>query len=458
MAGSIPSSLNNAVIPELMDSMDYKSMVSSLVKGERKTIKLPSTKGITYTPGQQIEFYLPTNGFLCVNSSTFNFLAKGTGTYADDARFNNHIECIINRLLVTLGDGSSVVEDISEYSTIAAFHRNYTMTSDYIKTIGTLMQGTTSDQTEAHAWFEHGRNYATPLLTCGLFNYNLKYIPLSLLAMIAGYNKSFVFNITLEQNINHCVTSESGGLVGSYEVSDAHMMLDIIYAPEYEQRIMNEVIQNNKVVSLPIKTFKLWPNVMPQTTGYITVPFNDYKQFMQNIITVFRDQDLTTDWNETFILPQYISKAQYRAAGRNFPEQQLDLLGDDGLVIPIRASGKASLVNELLKIFGNKLRKYNTGINFNELKIGDPADPDIIYTDYLALGTTFCTFFDNEDFLNSKGLSLIDGIDTSTRSTSIVLEFRINQADDEPTVYNMYTYTQFMSFIVIDKNSVKVVN
>ena len=157
-----------------MDSLDYKSVKKSLLKGKRRTVKLvPATNNVFQgNSGQNIHFDLPANCFLDTSNTKLIYTLVGSTTDVDkdNLAFNEHIECVLNRVKWCLGDGTSQIEDLHQYNINSASLFKYKVSQDYANTISAIQEGFSPDLTVRNSWCINGRSYAVNLLASGVSN------------------------------------------------------------------------------------------------------------------------------------------------------------------------------------------------------------------------------------------------------------------------------------------------
>jgi len=439
-------SVQGAIEMKLMDAFDYRSMIMSNKKANRKTIKLyPDNQTQVYNgvSGNKIKFNFPARGFLDNRNISLNFTARNTTTNTNPytSSFNQWIESVINKVTITLGDGSSVCEKLEQYNINAVSKYKNEVSAQYASTLGTDLLGF-GEYAERVTWGQQGRQYCVPLKSSGLFSGNLKYMPLGVLSM-AGFNKSLVVEIELEQPQNCMVKSNVANLGNlSYEISNIYMQLELLEAPAYEDELMNAV-KNGKTVALPYVTSNYWNfNIAQNQSGNMTFPILQYNQFVHNVRTIFTlpHTDIT-EYTNHFFRPANIQEYQYQINSKYWPNQAVELT----------ANSNANADLEKYKCF-NKLKDYENG----SLISSSSTVPDQnSLTNGFMIAQTFKTFYDNEEFIKDSGNYSLDGVDTTDKSSIV---FRLKTSGVQPQSLFMHNFVDYQSAIVVDRSGASIIN
>jgi hypothetical protein len=439
------TTVEGAIESKLMDAFDYRSMIKSNKKATRKTIKLyPDNQTQVYngTLGNKIKFNFPARGFADMRNTMLNYTLRSTTTDENGVAFNNWAESVINKVVITLGDGSSVVEELSQYNINAVSKYKNQMSLDYALTIGTDLLGFgTLDQRKTWATEPNGVQYTVPLKGSGLFSGNLKYLPMGVMSM-AGFNKSLVVEIQLEQPSNCMVQDVSNVAPLSYQMSNVYIQLEMIECPEYEEELMMSV-KNGKTVAIPYVTSNYWNNNITQNQqGDMTFSILQYNQFVHGIRTIFtstsnKTQDYTNLWRRPTDIQQY----QYQINNRYFPNQTVELTDV--------SNANADL--EKYKAF-NKLKEYFAGSILSQSS--DEPTQNSLEGGFM-IAQTFKTFYDNEGFIQDEGNYLLDGVNTSDKSSIV---FRLKTTGPNGTALFVHHFVDYQSAIIADKSGVSIIN
>lgn len=387
----------NGIEQILIDSFDYKSMKKSLLRGVRKTVKLvPATNSI-FQNRQRIHFDLPAISFWDVTNTNLLFFAKGTPlTTNTTLAFNNHMECVFNRVTWCTGNGSSIVEDLKQYNVDSASLFKYKISQDYANTISSLQQGYSDDILTRQGWCENGKQYSVNLLASGVMNSNLKYIPLGLLAKAGGFSRGLTLDLWTEDP-QLCMVDSQNTTNKGYTLSDVYLQMEMIECPEYEEELYKKIKNGEMVMAIPFVSCntdnnQLLGSQQGQVTMYIPSHENEYLTGVRSVFLQPRSDDV--EYTYQFAKPQDLLGYQYIIKDRWFPTQQLDM----------GTNSYASQLNELLKYFNKNIKTYDRSITkgYQPNERNDPA------------------------VLSAQGvqLTLSDGDDTPVNLTSILL---INQ-------------------------------
>jgi hypothetical protein len=352
----------------LPSSLNYKQMKKSLLKGDRKTVKLfPATNTSTYGYNQNrvIRFNLPAGNFLDLKNTRVLFEAYATGDDASYIAFNNHIESVINKVQIFTGDGQSSVELLQDYNINAVGNFMYETTLNYGNTIANVQEGWSNDIFVRNQWAQQGgsldplnpHGYAVRLMGSGLFKSTLQYLPLKALANNGGYDRSLVVEITLEDP-NRCMVNVfgTGTIVKNYELKNVFMQMELIDCPEYEKELTNK-INGGQVVGIPYTSNERWTNTLEAgRSGDITFQMNSYYQLAQGFKTIVKDATSfgtnTIDFTNQFYRPLGIKYYQIQVGNKVFPTQLADING---------LNSNAVQYNELMKYF-NKSKDVKDGV------------------------------------------------------------------------------------------------
>ena len=505
----------------LPNSIDYKMIKKSLVKGIRRTVRLNPANEVnnfSYANNRLIRFNVPCNGFLDLENTTFQFIANGTnsnavftasidntgtmtvtaiasgtillhstisgngvvagttitalgsgtggiGTYTVSNttvvgsvqmnstslyRFNNFIECVINRLEIFAGDGNTQIESIHNYNLNAAEKVKYMVGHDYADSIGRANQGlfyidnpNPASAGSFNASYPYqltnqvniSQGYSVNLIGSGIFSNDIKYLPLALMSGLAGYSRSMVIEITLEQPF-YCMNTVLGSGVNdpnlNYYLTQCYMNLELIEMPELEQKLMNDV-KNGMVLAIPYQTCDLWTNQLNNQQGEYVISFAEYKEYLQSIRTVFLPPkpDTTTDYTFSWSYPP-INNYQFKIKDTWYPT----------LPVQMAPNANATQLIEVLKVF-DKTKKYQQGIL-----------PDQVGSDTLdfMIAQTLQTFYNDKCYMINAGEYFLDGVDTSD-SQQVVFRMYLNSA----ATSMIYTYFDFIGALVFDANKMNVI-
>jgi hypothetical protein len=473
------------------ESLNYKSMKRSLVKGERRTIKLQPANNVnqyTYENNRIIEFNLPAVGFIDNKNTTLVFSARSIdpGEVPPLNIFCNGIESVFNKVEVNLGDGSKNVENLQNYNYNANSLYKYKVTpntSDYIdnqvnffadRDIDNSASNTYDQQLKAQAY-----QYSVPLMGCGLLSETQEYLPCGVMAKSMsnsseGYNKSFTIRIYLEDPKKCMFKSKSTEEVDGervfedpadfsvnplkYEVNNVYLQMELIDCPEYEAELVRKVKSGNLVMSVPMKTSDLFVQQIPRNNiGQLSLFFNTYRKFLTGARVIFLPTENTSDpdvfqkvdlintWtrpgqetNDRIGLENY----QFKIGTRYYPTQpaEVDPTVLQNVEVDIQLTG--SLLNELSKYL-NITKQWDIGYDADGSRIEN-----------FMIGQTFQTFYDNQLYMND-GEMFLDGIDTTTTS-QIVLNIQKNRFEgtDNTTVL---AFLEYIQVLVIDKNGVRLI-
>jgi hypothetical protein len=390
----------------LFPAFDYKAIKESIVMdAKRVQYKLnPDVQQAVYTPRTIIKFDLPAHDFLDLKNTTFNFNAKSTGS-SDQACFNPFIECIIYKLSIYLGNGSDIVEQILNYNLDTSSIFKFKTSLNYGNTTAYELQGygnaenrlllarNLADDTDPNS--AQGTRYVVNLLASGLFNgSNLRYLPMGPLAQINGYNRSLHIEIELADP-SQCMqdfdpTPASDGK--NYQLSEVYMNLEIVKAPSYETKLMEE-IQNGRVIAIPLISTDLEPNqITAGRSGNITFPIMKQRQWVTGCKALFVPNytnpasAYTWQWGR----PENLQNYQYQILNQYFPPEVVQMRGFDN---------DANRFAELMKYF-NKLKDY---------KDGTLLDNAFDYADSPDSNELFANKFTSVPFtINSPALILLD--------------------------------------------------
>ena len=411
----------------LVDSLDYKSMKKSMLKGKRKTVRLVPATNNSFTTqgnenGQRIHFDLPATSFLDTTNTVMVY--NGIGNTVSDnptLAFNNHAECIFNRVQWTLGDGSSIVEDLRQYNINSASMLKYRLSEDYLQTIAAVQQGVADLETRIK-WCAEGRDYAVNFLASGIMNTNLKYLPLGLLAKLGGYNRALCLDIWLE-NPQQCMVDTANTSNKGYTISNIYLQMEMIEAPEWEEQIMNKIMSGQMILGIPFVSAntdnnQLLANQQGQVTFYIP---NHYNEYMTGVRSIFIPQQANNvDYTNTFTFPSAVGAAvggglngyQYLIKDNWYPVQMLDM-----------TTGFAAQYNELVKYFGKNVKTYDRSVGyglFNSttndaavlLAAGNELD--------LTAGSTVVVDLTSSVFINQGWTVTTDSISPSTSGSYLI--------------------------------------
>lgn len=462
-----------AILPQ---SIDYKNIKKSIMKGVRRTVRLNPANEVnnfSYDNNRIIRFNIPCNGFLDLQNTTFQFIAQPTsGSFRNalngqGVAFNNFIECIVNRLEIFAGDGNTQIESLHNYNLNATEKMKYMMSNNYFSTIGAINQGIGSIQLRRQLASNpavppnngsyNSQGYAINFIASGIFQNDIKYLPLQLMSGLAGYSRSMVMEITLEQPF-FCMSSSDGTPI-NYSITEAYMNLELIEMPEVEMKLMNDV-KNGQIMAIPYQTADLWTNQVTQQGEYV-ISFAEYKEYLQSIRTVFLPQknDQLSEFTSNWTRPD-INNYQYKIKDTWYPTLpvQLALKNIDSTNSSIATvHSDATQFIELLKVF-NKTKKYVDGVYPTPLITANVLNDPSLNVDFL-LAQTLETFYNDKCYMHDAGEYWLDGVDTSD-SQQVVFRMYLNTApsvNQTPTTLNIYTYFDFVGALVFDKNKMNVI-
>ncbi len=337
----------------LADSLDYKQIKKSIVRGNRRTVKLnPATNNI-FTQNQKIHFDFPSNHFMDTENSKFIFTAISNDS-SSESGFNNFIECIINRLVFYLGNGSEVIEDIKQYNINATEKAKYKYSQDYTNTIGAIQQGIASD-TNRIALAQTGTNYAVGLLASGIFNSNLKYLPLKAMSKGGDWNRSMSCDIYLE-DASRCMFTGDNSVIPGYTITNCYFQLELVECPECEDKIDSDIRNGSLVLAIPFESSENWNNSIENgELGQVTFPVNFYREYFTGWRTVFIPDIVGTlsQYTWTWTKPNDLGGYQYIVKNQYYPAQQVEMSNTEF----------AAQMNELLKYFGKNIQTFDRSIS-----------------------------------------------------------------------------------------------
>jgi hypothetical protein len=377
-------------------SLNYKQMKKSMLKGDRKTVKLfpaTNTNTFSYTQNRVIEFNLPPMDFLDTKNTRTCFEAYGVGN--ENLAFNNHIESIINKVEILTGDGQSSIELLHDYNLNAVSNFMYKTTLNYANSIASVQEGWSTDVSLRNRWCQmsnpNPKGYAIRLMGSGLFNSALQYLPLRLLANNGGFSRSLILRITLEAP-SACMIDILNTSYPSldYVVQNMFMQLELISCPEYEAELTKKVM-GGQIVGIPYTSSEHWVNTLsPQQTGDLTFQMNSYYQLAQGFKTIFKNGVVggnnSVDFTNTYYRPLGIKNYQVKVGNKYFPTQLADINGN---------YSNAVQYNELLKYF-NKGNDVMNGTLFSDMSLNNE-------TSYLSAYNTDTTIYSATGTLNGDG-------------------------------------------------------
>lgn len=340
-------------------SLNYKQMKKSLIKGDRKTVKLfpaTNTNTFAYNGNRVIQFNLPSGNFLDVKNTRLCFEANATGTNAAKLAFNNHIESVFNKVEVLTGDSQSSVELLQDYNINAISDFMYNTTLNYGASIANVQEGFSNDIALRKQWASQTKGYAVRLMGSGVFNCALQYLPLKALANNGGMDRSLVLLLTLENPQNCMINTEINTETDKdYVIKNMFLQLELIDCPSYEAELSNK-IAGGMVIGIPYKSSEHWVNTLQQgQTGDITFQMNSYFQLAEGFKTIFKNGNPTgannIDFTNTFYKPNGMKYYQVQVGNKWFPTQLAD----------ISDNSNAVQMNETLKYY-NKGKDVMDGI------------------------------------------------------------------------------------------------
>ena len=500
-----------AILP---NSIDYKMIKKSMVRGTRRTVRLNPANEVdnfNYNSNRIIKFNIPCNGFLDLQNTTFNFIAQGSsslsnqtisftgstatnvltvtavasgvlyvgmtvsgsglplgltisafgtgsggaGTYTLNAvagtfgsramtgnaaliNFNNFIESTINRLEIFAGDGNTQIESLHQYNLNACSKAKYMLSDNYVANIGHVMQGYftgINGRVNLQAQGQVKQGYGVNFLASGIFQNDVKYLPLALMSGLAGYSRSMIIEITLE-NPYLCMQSTAPADQLSYNFSEAYMNLELIEMPDLEMKLMNDV-KNGMIMAIPYQTADLWTN-QANTFGENVYSWAEYKEYLQSIRTIFVPQksDSTTSFTYDWTRPD-ISNYQYKIKDVWYPTLPVQMTLGAG------QDSNATQYVEVLKVF-DMVKKYQHG---NQVDLITSASTDFM------IAQTLQTFYNDKQFMCNSGEYWLDGVDTSDAS-QVVFRMYLNSA---PTNLSIYTFFDFVGALVFDPFKMNVI-
>lgn len=352
----------------LPKSLNYKELKKSLIKGQRKTVKLfPSSdvNSFSYNGNRIIQFNIPAKGFWDTKNTVICFEAfaqSPNGSSTSNLAFNNHIESVINKIQWKTGDGISSVENLTDYNVNLMSKFKYETSPNYGNSIAQIQEGYSDDVKLRNTWCNQGlpnpKGYTINLKGSGVMNSTLQYLPLSLLAM-GGYSRALTLEITLEMPERCMIDIESSGQMKGYVLQNVFMQLEMIESTEYEKLLIQKVMNGELVIAIPYQTQDHWVNtIQPAQQGEITFQMNSYNEVVQGFRTVFiNGASENVDFTNTFYRPLGIKNYQINIGNQYYPVQQVDLNG---------INSNAIQYNELLKYF-NKLKDGKDGVLYSTL-------------------------------------------------------------------------------------------
>lgn len=500
-----------AIVP---NSIDYKMIKKSLIKGTRRTVRLNPANEVNnfnYNSNRIIKFNIPANTFLDLQNTNFQFIAQGSsslsnqvisftasltlglvlnvtavtsgtlyvgmtvtgasvlpgttivsfgtgsggiGTYntslgatvASEAMtgntaqiaFNNHIECIVNRLEIFAGDGNTQIESLHQYNINSASKVKYMYSDNYAANIGHVNEGYFTGVNSLairQSQCQVQQGYAVNFIASGIFQNDIKYLPLALMSGLAGYSRSMVIEITLENPLM-CMVSTAPADVLNYSVSQAYMNLELIEMPELEMKLMNDV-RNGMVMAIPYLTTDLWTNQV-NTSGETVVSWAEYKEYLQTIRTIFSPPKVnnTTSFTYDWMRPD-INNYQYKVKDTWYPTLPIQMTLQAG------QDSNATQYTELLKVF-DMMKKYQHGNQVDQVTSSS--------TDFM-IAQTFQTFYNDKCYMINAGEYWLDGVDTSDAS-QVVFRMYLNSAPNNITIYS---YFDFVGALVFDSQKMNVI-
>jgi len=350
----------------LPSSLNYKQMKKSLLKGDRKTVKLfpaTNTNQFSYNGNRVIQFNLPSGNFLDLKNTRLCFEAYGVGN--TNLAFNNHIESIFNKVEIFTGDSQSSVELLQDYNVNAISNYMYDTTLNYGNTIANTQEGWSFDLNLRNQWCQqstpNAHGYAVRLMGSGVFNCTLQYLPLKALANNGGFDRSLVIQLTLEapQNCMIDVTNTYPAIF-DYVVQNLFLQMELIDCPSYEMELTKK-IQDGMVLGIPYCSHDHWVNTLQAgQQGDLTFQMNSYYQMTTGFKTLFKNSNAPTttnvDYTNTYYRPLGLSYYQVQVGNKVFPTQRADIFG---------VNSNAIQYNELLKYF-NKGKDVMNGVLVSE--------------------------------------------------------------------------------------------
>jgi hypothetical protein len=448
------TTVEGAIESKLMDAFDYRSMIKSLKRGNRKTIRLyPDNQTQIYNGvlGNKIKFNFPARGFCDMRNTTLNFTARSTVT-GNPATicFSNWIESVINKVTITLGDGSSVVEELQQYNINAISKYKNELSINYSGSLGGDLLGYgTQTARSTLATQAGGAQYAVPLKGSGLWSGNLKYLPMGIMSM-AGFNKSLVVEIELESPSVCMINTAGGATTFSYEISNVYIQMELIECPEYEEELMMAV-KNGKTIAIPYVTSNYWNNsIQSNQQGDMTFSILQYNQFVHDVRSIFIGNVSATnvDALNIWTKPANTQSYQYQINSKYYPSQAVEFA----------TNSNANSDLEKNKCF-NILKEYNNGSLLSQYAdgttTGSTANGLNSESTGFMIAQTFKTFYDNEKFIEDSGDYLLDGINTSDKS-AIIFRYRTSGVQTSPLY--LHHYVDYQSAVIVDKTGVSIIN
>jgi hypothetical protein len=351
-----------------LGSYDYMDMKKSLKKGERRTLQLRPISGdnnFAYNSNQVIMFDIPflEGAFMDLKNTTLQFTGKGGTPLVPSTQIgiNNLVESVINRFALYLADGTNEIEVVNYYNIKANALLKYKISDDYYNTIA-LQQWGVADEATRLQWASNGRDYAVNLIASGFFSSPMVYIPLNLMAKANNYSRSMRLEITLEDP-NVCMFSTDPNALKNYFLSNVFMQIDYIEMKEYGQELKNKINNGSLKLTIPFSTSHTWPSTLLQgTQGRQSISFQEYKQYMTGIMTVFtQTTDNTQEYTNKFVYPN-LTAYQYQINNQYYPIKEILLRPGNG-VSPSYA--------ELIKYF-NKTKMYSESTTGASMNNGSP--------------------------------------------------------------------------------------
>jgi hypothetical protein len=439
------TTVDGAIESKLMDAFDYRSMIKSSKKANRKTIRIyPDNQTQVYngTLGNKIKFNFPARGFADMRNTMLNMTLRSTTIDQTGVAFDNWIESVINKVIITLGDGSSVVEELQQYNLNTVTKYKNEMSLNYAGSLASDLLGFgTLAQRQTWAQSANGIQYSVPLKGSGLWSGNLKYLPMGIMSM-AGFNKSLVVEIQLEQPSNCMVKDVANVETLAYQMSNVYIQMELIECPEYEEELMNAV-KNGKTVAIPYVTSNYWNNsIQANQTGDMTFSILQYNQFVHDIRSVFTGSNaVNEDYTNLWVRPANIQQYQYQINSKYYPAQPVELT--------LVSNANADL--EKYKVF-NKLKEYYNGSILSQSSTNSEQNS---LAGGFMIAQTFKTFYDNETFIEDSGDYLLDGVNTSDKSALI---FRLKTTGPQSQPLFLHHFVDYQSAIIADKSGVSIIN
>lgn len=410
-------------------------------------VGMPIT-GAGLTVGTQIlSFISGTGGVGTYQTNNVNVVGSiaMTGPPSQIA-FNNFIECVINRLEIFAGDGNTQIESLHNYNLNATEKVKYMVSRNYSDSIGRSQQGlfvsatingnnlnvTSALRTQCPKATGYGVNF----IASGIFQNDIKYLPLALMSGLSGYSRSMVIEITLEQPYL-CMNSSVGSDILDYNLTQAYLNLELIEMPELEMKLMNDV-RNGMIMAIPYQTADLWTNQVNSQGEYV-ISFAEYKEYLQSIRTVFLPQKVnaTTSYTHDWVRPD-INNYQYKIKDTWYPTLPVQM------ALSATANQNATQYVELLKVFGMTKDYKNGNITDNQFAVT---------TDFM-IAQTLQTFYNDKTYMMNAGEYWLDGVDTSD-SQQVVFRMYLNNAP--ATTLSIYTFFDFVGALVFDKFKMNVI-